>query len=169
VNLNNWYVRDGTGRRSLLTVGGTQYVILRWDLSAFAGRRVADQGVLELTTHSVQRCSDDLKDFGIVRVVEILGGDPAWDQETVTTQSLCRGQPLERVLNNQMIIDYPVTEGDGGKTRLVISRRVLQRMLDGKTLGIAIKPLGAITASFDSMENDAGRTSPRLLFSLGDP
>jgi hypothetical protein len=169
VNLNNWYVRDGTGRRSLLTVGGTQYVILRWDLSAFAGRRVSDQGVLELTTHSVQRSSDDLKDFGIVRVVEILAGDPAWDQKTVTTQSLCRGQPLERVLNNQMIIDYPVTEGDGGKTRLVISRRVLQRMLDGKTLGIAIKPLGAITASFDSMENDAGRTSARLFFNLGDP
>ena len=80
VNLDNWSVRDGGGRRNLLTVGGTQYVILRWDLSAFAGKQVADHGLLELTTHSVQRTSDDLKDFGLVRVVEILGGDPAWDR-----------------------------------------------------------------------------------------
>ena len=80
VNLNNWSVREGTGTRRLLAVSGRQYVILRWDLGAFAGSEVADHGVLELTTHSVQRSSDDLKDFGIVRVVEILGGDPAWDQ-----------------------------------------------------------------------------------------
>lgn len=164
VNLNNWSVREGTGRRNLLTVGGTQYVILRWDLGAFAGQQVADHGLLELTTHSVQRTSDDIKDFGIVRVVEVLGGDPAWDQRTVTANSLRRGQPLERVLNTQMIIDYPVTEGDGGKTYLTISKPVLQRMVDGKTLGIAIKPLGSIIASFDSMENDGGRRSARLHF-----
>jgi hypothetical protein len=166
VNLNNWYVRDGGGRRNLVTVGGTQYVILRWDLGAFAGRQVADHGLLELTTQSVQRASDDLKDFGIVRVVEILGGDPAWDQRTVTLDSLCRGQPLGRVLNTQMIIDYPVAEGDGAKTYLTISKTVLQRMIDGRTLGIAIKPLGSIVASFDSMENDGGRRSARLLFNL---
>lgn len=168
VNLNNWYVQDGAGRRRLLTVSGTQYVILRWDLSAFAGREVADHGVLELTTHSVQRTSDDMKDFGIVRVVEILAGDPAWDQRTVSADSLCQGQPIHRVLNTQMIIDYPVTEGDGGKTHLTISKPVLQRLIDGRTLGIAIKPLGSINASFDSMESDGGRRSARLLFNLKD-
>lgn len=168
VNLNHWYVRDGAGRRNVLTVNGAQYVILRWDLSAFAGKEVADHGLLELTTHSVQRSSDDVKDFGIVRVVEILGGDPAWDQATVTTSSLCRGQPLDRVLNSQMIIDYPVTEGDGAKSHFTISKPVLQRLIDGRTLGIAVKPLGSISASFDAMENDGGRRSARLLFNLRD-
>jgi hypothetical protein len=168
VNLNNWSVRDATGTRRLLAVSGRQYVILRWDLSAFAGREVADHGVLELTTHAVQRSSDDLKDFGIVRVVEILGGDPAWDQRTVTTNSFCRGQPIDRVLNSQMIIDYPVSEGEGGRTHLTISRPVLQRLIDGKTLGIAVKPLGSIHASFEAMENDGGRRAARLLFNLKD-
>jgi hypothetical protein len=166
VNLNNWSVREGAGRRNLLAVGGTQYVILRWDLGAFAGKQIADHGLLELTTHSVQRTSDDLKDFGIVRVVEILGGDPAWDQRTVTANSLRGGQPFDRVLNTQMIIDYPVSEGDGAKTYLTISKPVLQRMIDGKTLGIAIKPLGSIHASFDSMEIDGGRRGARLLFNV---
>jgi len=166
VNLNNWSVREGAGRRNLLAVGGTRYVILRWDLAAFAGKQVADHGLLELTTHAVQRTSDDLKDFGIVRVVEILGGDPAWDQRTVTATSLRRGQPFDRVLNTQMIIDYPLSEGDGAKTYLTISKPVLQRMIDGKTLGIAIKPLGSIGASFDSMETDGGRRSARLLFNV---
>jgi hypothetical protein len=146
-------------------VDGTHYVILRWDLAALAGRRVAGHGLLELTTHSVQRSADDLKDFGLIRVVEIQGGDPAWDQRTVTTASFSRGERLDRVLNTQMVIDYPVTEGDGGRTYLTISRPVLQRMLDGRTLGIAIKPLGAIVASFDAMEAGADR-SARLLFNL---
>ena len=166
VNLNNWYVRDGEKRKNLLTVNGTQYAILRWDLRAFAGRQVADHGLLEVTTHSVLRTSDDLKDFGIVRVVEILGGDPAWNQATVTADSLRRGEPLERVLNSQMIIDWPVTEGDGGKTYLTISKPVLQRMIDGRTLGIAVKPLGSISASLYAMENEGGRLGARLLFNV---
>ena len=34
----------------------------------------------------------------------------------IGADSLRRGQPIARVLNSQMIIDWPVTEGDGGKT-----------------------------------------------------
>ena len=106
-----------------------------------------------------------MKDFGLIRVVEILGGDPGWDQRTVTTNGLCRGERLDRVLNTQMIIDYPVTEGDGAKTYLTISRPVLQRLLDGRTRGIAVKPLGAIAASFYAMESEPAR-SARLLFNV---
>ncbi len=164
VNLNDWYVRYGEKKISLLTVEGTRYVILRWDLSGYAGNKVAGHGLLELTTHSVQRKGKELKDFGIVRVVEILGGTPSWNQLTVTTDSLCHYQPLNRVLSSQMIIDWPVTEGDGEKTYLTISKPVLQRMIDGKTLGIAIKPLGAISASFYAMENETGKQSARLYF-----
>ena len=168
VNLGSWSIQEGASRRRLLTVNGTLYVILRFDLRAFAGKRVAGHGLLELTTHSVQRTSEELKDFGLVRVVEILGGVPRWDRTTVTASSLCGGQPLERVLNAQMIIDWPITEGDGGKTYLTISRPVLQRMIDGRALGIAIKPLGSISASFYAMESEGGRPGPRLLFNVED-
>ena len=168
VRMNDWSVQDGAGKRiNLLTVDGTHYVILRWDLRQFAGKKVAGHGLLELTTHSVQQKAERLKDFGIVRVVEILGGDPNWDQETVTTDSFCRYEPLTRVLNPQMIIDWPVTEGDGGKTYLTIGHPVLQRLIDGKTLGIAIKPLGAVNASFYSMEDDNGKNSAQLYFNIG--
>jgi hypothetical protein len=168
VNLNNWYVQDGAKRTNLLSVGGTQFAILRWDLTAFAGKKAADHGMLELTTHSVERTSDDIPDFGMVRVVEILGGDPSWDQKTVTFDSLCQGQPLDRVLNPQMIIDWPVNEGDGTKTYFTVSKPVLQRLIEGKTLGLAIRPLGAINASFYSMENEGGKFSARLRFNLQD-
>jgi hypothetical protein len=166
VNLNNWYVQDGGSKKRILTVNGTQYVILRFDLSSWSGRQVADHGLLELTTQSVQRTSDPLKDFGIVRVVEIMGGDPKWDQKTVTADSLRRGERIERVLNTQMIIDWPITEGDGGKTFFTISRPVLQRMIDGRTLGIAIKPLGSISASFYALEHEDGSSAARLLFNV---
>jgi hypothetical protein len=167
VNTNDWYVQDAAGSRvNLLTVDGTHYVILRWDLRRFAGKKVSGHGLLELTTHSVQQKAERIKDFGIVRVVEILGGDPKWDQTTVTTDSLCHYEALNRVLNPQMIIDWPITEGDGGKTYLTIGHPVLQRLIDGKTLGIAIKPLGALNASFYSMEVEGGKNSAQLYFNI---
>jgi hypothetical protein len=64
-----------------------------------------------------------------------------------------------------MIIDWPITPGDGNKTYLTIGHPVLQRMLEGKTLGIAIKPLGAINAAFYSMK-DGERNAPRLYFNV---
>ena len=65
-----------------------------------------------------------------------------------------------------MIIDWPVAEGAGHTTRFTISRPVLQRLVDGRTLGIALRPLGSISASFEARENDGGRRSARLLFDL---
>jgi len=165
-NLDDWGVGDTSRRVRLLSVDGTRYAILRWDLSAFRGRTVAGHGLLELTTHSVERKSEEVKDFGIARVVEIVGGDPAWDQETVTATSLCSGQPLDRVLNPQMIIDWPVTEGDGAKTWFTISGPVLQRLIDGRSAGLAVRPLGAINAAFHARENDGGKHGARLLFDL---
>ncbi len=168
VNLSSWSVKDGATRKHLLTVNGRLWVILRFDLRDLAGERAANHGLLELTTHSVLRMADDLKDYGIVRVVEILEGDPEWRRGTVTASSLCRGLPLQRVLNPQPIIDWPVTEGDGGATHFTISRPVLQRLIDGRTLGLAIKPLGSINASFYAMENLAGRLAGRLLFNVDE-
>jgi hypothetical protein len=166
VNFNRWYVLDSGKRTQVLTAGGTQVIVLRWDLSSFVGKKAAGGGLLEVTTHSVERTSDNLPDFGLIRVVEILGGDPSWDGKTVTFNSLCLGQPPDCVLNPQMIIDWPVHEEKGGKTLLTISRPVLQRLIDKKTLGIAIRPLGAINASFYSAEAEGGKFSARLLFNV---
>jgi hypothetical protein len=47
---------------------------------------------------------------------------------------------------------------------VTISRPVLQRLLDGRTNGIALKPLGAIVASFFASEHENGRLAARLLF-----
>lgn len=168
VNLNNWYVLDAGKRKRVLTVNGTQYVILRWDLSAFSGKQVARSGLLELTTQSLQRTAEEIKDFGHVRVAEILGGDRAWDQKTVTADSLRRGERLERVINTQMIIDWPVAEGDGSKTYFTISKPVLQRMIDGKTLGLVVRPLGSVSASFYAVDDEQQQLGARLLFDVED-
>jgi hypothetical protein len=166
MNFNNWHTLDSAGKTNLLTVNGTQLVIMRWDLSKFTGKKVAGSGLLELTTHSLQRGFDTLKDFGQVRIVEILGGDPGWNQETVTYNSLCRGQSIDSVLNSQMIIDTEVSQAQGSKTLITISNPVLQRMIDGRTLGLVIRPLGAINASFYATENQGGKFSPALRFNL---
>ncbi|HEX7503291.1 MAG TPA: hypothetical protein VF451_07695 [Acidobacteriota bacterium] len=164
VNLGDWAAMERTEKIGLIAVAPALAAILRWDLGAWKGKKAAGHGVLELTTRTLERKVGDLKDFGLVRVVEILGGDPAWVRKTATAASLCAGKDLDRVLDPQMIIDSPVSAGDGGKTYFTISRPVLQRLLDGKTLGLALLPLGAIHAAFYSVENKEGKSGARLLF-----
>lgn len=168
MGFNNWSSRDDSGRTTLLTASGTQFVIMRWDLSAFAGKKVTGSGLLELTTHTLHRSPEYEKDFGMVRITEIVGGDPAWKQQDVTYDKLCEGRPLVRVFNSQMIIDIDVSETRGSKSYATISNPVLQRIIDGKTLGLAIRPLGAVNASFYAMENQNGELAAKLHFNLDD-
>ena len=163
MNFNNWSSQD---KLNLLTVSGTQFVIMRWDLTAFYGKKVNGSGLLTLTTYSVQKPSEKIKDFGMVRVVEILGGQPDWDQKTVTYNNLCRSQSIDDIFNNQIIIDVDIAEGRNNKTLITISQPVLQRMIDGKTLGLALRPLGSINTSFYSMENQNNNYSPTLYFNI---
>ena len=168
VNLHGWGVEGEDGRERLLTVSGTQTVLLRFELGAFAGKRVTRAGLLELTTHSVLRAPTDLEEFGEVRVVEVLGGDPGWREETVTLDGLSRGEGLGAVLNGQMIIDVPVAEAKGARTLVTISRPVMQRLVDGRTFGIALRPLGAIVGSFFRDGGREGASAPRLLLDVGE-
>jgi len=168
MHFNDWGIHTDSGSVALLTVSGTQLVIMRWDLSAFARRKIMGSGVLELTTHALQRSPQYSKDFGMVRITEILGGDPQWNQATVTYHTLCRGEPPDRVINSQMIIDVEPAEKTGRATFVTISQPVLQRMIDGTTLGLAIKPLGAVVASFYPMEYSNSALRPKLHFNI-DP
>jgi hypothetical protein len=168
MEFNNWSSRDDSGSTTLLTASGTQFVIMRWDLSAFAGKKVTGSGLLELTTYALQRSPEYVKDFGMVRITEIAGGDPEWKQQYVTYDKLCEGRPLMSVFNSQMIIDIDVSETRGSKSYATISNPVLQRIIDGKTLGLAIRPLGAINASFYAMENQSGKLAAKLHFNLDD-
>jgi hypothetical protein len=162
VNLGEWSLLEGGVRQPLVTVNGTMWAILRFDVSGLRGGRVTGPGVLELTTATLQRDARDMKDMGLIRVMEILGGDPEWRRDTVTLDSLLQGRVLAEVCNPQPIIDWPVNDSAGGKTWLVISRPVLQRLVDGRTRGLAVAPLGPIDASFRCVGADV----PQLLFFL---
>jgi hypothetical protein len=65
-----------------------------------------------------------------------------------------------------MVIDIDVPERCGGKSHATLSNPVVQRMMDGKALGIAIKPLSDVTASFCVIENQDGRLNAKLPFIL---
>ena len=160
-NFNNWYVREESGKRiPVVAVSGTQMIIMRWDFSELKGRKVKRAGLLELSPYSVQRSKDFAKDFGMVRVCEIVGGDPGWNETLVTLDKLSAGKPLDQVINTQMIIDDSVTWNADKKVLFTISQPVLQRLIDGKSTGLAIKPLGAVNAVFYSRENK--EKAPRL-------
>jgi hypothetical protein len=109
---------------------------------------MAGSGLLELKTYAIERPADRRKDFGLVRVAEILGGNPRWEERTVTYENLLHGAARDDVINPQPIIDVELNDTRGGSSLITIPRPVLQRLLDGKTKGIAVIALGSINASF---------------------
>ncbi|HVU23379.1 MAG TPA: hypothetical protein VHE13_04580 [Opitutus sp.] len=173
VNFDDWHVVEpGGGTARVLTINAHQWAILRWDFSRFHGRKAAGAGVLELTTQAlaeggkyIEHWGQDFgEEFGKLHVVEILGGDPAWDQATVTYHSLLRGGDSADVFNPQMTIDLELATKPGGKAYFTLPRPVMQRLLDGTTKGILLRPLGAYAPSIYASENAAGN-GPVLHFS----
>ncbi len=166
----SWSAYDAGAATPVISVDATRYVILRWDLRGYAGRKVAGAGLLDLTTYALERAPQYEKDFGMVRVCEIRGGDGEWKEADVSLNSICQGLPLQRVINSQMIIDGDVQGRRGERNLYTISEPVVQRMIDGKTLGIAIKPLGGVHASFFSHRGRHNVRGPMLHLRLqGDP
>jgi hypothetical protein len=174
VNFNNWHVKQNDVEARILTVNRNQWAILRWDFEKFKNLKADGAGLLELTTQSVSMGGNYIQafgeDFGIefekVRIIEILGGDPKWEQNKVTYNNLMQGKSYSDVFNTQMIYDTEVAEKQGRKNFITISKPVLQRMIDGKTKGLLIRPLGAIDASFYASEN--GSNGPKLHFNIQD-
>ena len=167
VNFNNW---QSDGAR-VLTVSAGQFPILRWDMKSFRGRKADGAGVLELTTQSVQKGGNYVdalgEDFGIefdkVRIIEIFGGDADWQQASVTYANFTQGKELQSLINGQMIFDTDVAQANG-KTFVTLSRPVMQRLLDGTTRGLLLKPLGALEVSFYDSEHGNGSQAPTLHF-----
>jgi len=173
VNFNNWSVNEQKGSSRVLTINANQWAILRWDFDKYRNMKVDGPGLLELTTQSVSKGGNYIDvygedfgmEFGKVRVIEILGGDPEWDQNKVTYDNLFQGRDYSEVFNTQMIFDTEVSEERGSKNFITISKPVLQRMLDGKMKGMLIRPLGAIDVSFYASENKPG-LGPKLHFNI---
>ncbi len=171
VNFNDWRVEERDGSAQVLTVASNQWIVLRWDLAKQRGSMADGPGLLELTTHSlpiggnyIEGIGKDLgEEFGKVRVIEIIGGDENWDQKSVTYESLMQGRNYEDVFNTQMAIDLELAAKPGEKAYFTLQRPTMQRLLDGTTKGLLIRPLGALTGSVYASENRKG-DGPKLHF-----
>jgi hypothetical protein len=172
VNFNDWGVQERDGTARTLALGAQEWIVLRWDLERYRGQQASGAGLLELTTQSlgiggdyVRGMGKDLgEEFPRVRVIEILGGDPVWDQASVTYDSLTQRAKYEDVFNTQMIIDLELGAKPGEKTYFTLPRPVMQRLLDGKAKGLMIRPLGALAGSVYASEDKRG-AGPKLHFS----
>jgi hypothetical protein len=161
INFNDWHVEEQNGTARILTVTSVQWPVLRWDFLKYKNAKADGAGLLEVTTCAnpmggkfIEHYGQDFgEEFGKIRVIEILGGDPDWNQETVTYNSLLQGHAVRDVINSQMIYDVDISGKPGSKNYITISRPVMQRLLDGKTKGLVIRPLGAVATSIYASEN----------------
>lgn len=162
VNMNNW--QDATHDVNIITVNDRQWIILKFDFSQYAGEKIAGQGQLAIYTFNVQKAITEIEEFNKIRITEIIGGAD-WQEETVTYKNLLSQEPVNEVVNQQMIVDAPVSIEKGRPTVVTINRPVMQRLLEGTSKGIAITTLGGINASFYSHEEDK-QLAAELRFNL---
>jgi hypothetical protein len=163
VNFSGWMAND----LSVLTTDGTKTIILRWDLDEFRNQIATGYGMLALKPHSwFQATGTGLHDFDRVRLVEIINAEPFWTRGNVTYCSFSMEKPADSLFNTQMIIDIDRPVNSYKPIRIHIPRPVIQRMLDGKTTGIALYPLGALQASFYSGYNNEESGRPEIYFNI---
>ncbi len=163
VNLGEWSVLDGGNRTRVLTVGGTMWVILRWDLEAFRGPTGGGHGLLQLTTHSVQRNAE--RDQGLRSPPR--GGDlgrrfRVAERHGDARRDSSREKSIDRGL--QPADDHRLA-GERGRGRHDLAHDLATgaAATGGRHHpGLALTPLGSIVASFSTREGDA----PRLLFNI---
>lgn len=161
VNLNDWRVQEQSAPVRVLSIDAKQWAVLRWDTTKLKSHKAEGPALLELTTHTLAMGGNyiggmgkDLgEEFPRVRVIEILGGDANWAQEQVTYDSLTQGAKYEDVFNTQMVIDLELAQRRGDKAYFTLQRPVVQRMLEGKTKGLLIRPLGAMSATVYASES----------------
>ncbi len=74
LNFSNW--NDGVNPVSdnLLSVGQSRFLIFRGDFSNHSSTKARGLGVLSIHLHHLERSIDYKKDFGHLRLVEIIGG-----------------------------------------------------------------------------------------------
>lgn len=156
-----WVNRSDPDVRTVLAAGGTLMTLLRWELEELEACRPSGWGVLELKMEHVYRADTGPEELGELRVVEILGGNPHWQGNTVSLESFLAGETIESVLNGQMIIDVPPASARGATTLITISPPVLRRLQSGRTKGLAIYSQGSVQASFDRR--------PKLYFNVERP
>ena len=166
MNFYDWSDAQDPEAGRLLPVSHDQIVIIKPDLSAYAGKSADGLAILEMHMHHLERAPQYSKDFGMVHLSEIRGGDPDWQPEAVTCQSFLAGGQLDGVINGQMIIDVDMTRFKDGTIRFAIPRAVMQRLLDGSTKGMALRPLGAVHVSFYASTCPDESLRPRLYFNV---
>jgi hypothetical protein len=169
VNLKDWTELspdEGTLGVHVLSVSGSQITILRFDFSKFKGKTADGWGVLELTTANAAFAPTNLEEFGYLRTVEIKGTAPDFKRDSVTWDSFFNGRPVLDVLNGQLVFDIQPALQRTGKTRIEINPLVMQRLIDGKTKGLALYGQGALNATFASSQAPGEGSRPTLFFNV---
>ncbi len=161
-----WLTVDGNDSISVLQVDQSKIILLNWDLTKFKGKHVKGTGQLELSTQALLRRKDSPKDFGMIRLCEIMNTNTNWKNDSLTYNRFKGNRELHKLIVSQCIVDSKVQPVKEGKTIVNISQPVLQRLIDGRTNGIAILPLGLISAAFFDSSN--GQLAPVLRFNSED-
>jgi len=129
----------------LISVDESKVALISWDFEDIDPEDIVGEGQLSITAFGLARLSDSEKDFGEIRISEIL--NPADLSLAAKGYSAFLGLHSEAYLiNSQTTVDTKVNAD--GETVVTLSNPVLKRLASGESKGLAIRALGLIDAHF---------------------
>lgn len=149
---------------NLLSVSHNLIPILAWDFTPVKEHLVEGWGLLRLKINTSSQVKNPEHEFGRIRIHEIIGGKNDWDKEKLTFNNFSQGLSLWNIINEQMVIDMDVPKGNDRWLDIPLSPIVIQRLINGKSKGLAILPLGSIQVSFYTLEAQRSEYVPTLYF-----
>ncbi len=155
LNHRLWSVQENGKTTRVLTINPSQIALLDFEFQNFRGRESDGMGVLEITVQNIQKLDTAIYEFGMIRVSEILR-NKSWQEEFITFETFLEGKNLDQAINSQMIIDKDLDKNPGEKIYATISKPVMDRLLSGKSGGLAIRALGAVSFTFYDQETGKG-------------
>jgi hypothetical protein len=129
----------------LLSVDASKVVLVTWDFAGIDPDRIVGEGQFAIRAFGFGRLADSPKDFGEIRICEILDtADPALAAQGYA--AFLGKYTEEYRINSQTTVDTKVSSS--GETVVTLSNPVLKRLASGQSKGLAIRALGLIDAHF---------------------
>jgi hypothetical protein len=163
-NFSNWKSYADSKNEKLLSLNSHQIIVIKWDFDTIKESMIVADGLLELTLDSYQTGNFSLEELGQVRLVEIIDGNSDWNSESITFNSLVGNKKLDEIINPQPAYDLDLKSQKGDKRYFTISNDVLKRLISGKTLGLLLKAIGPVVATF-KVEGDF---NPKLHINISE-
>ena len=92
-----------------------------------------------------------MEELSQIRLVEIISDNDDWSSETITFNKFIANSTDGIIFNPQPIYDLKIPDTKNHKLYFTVSKYVINRIINGKSKGLALEALGPIIVNLSKL------------------